>query len=357
MKALSCLGRLIALFFALLFALSLTAWVVGVATEGVLLQSESYKRAFLARRLYDQLPTALAGSVAQNDTAFLQGFLGPAAFFVGDPTQNLGPADYEVMLRSLLTSSWLQTETESLVDQAFAYLESDEPLPSLNLSLLEPKERLAGPAGRDILLQIISAQPACGEDPLIATLGCAGWLASAVWCRPPDNILAECSVALEATAFGAAALGVPDEVDLVAVGGPDLVQGLAQARQYSEWLRIANRIGWLVPLAFLFAVAIFAARSLRGWLGWWGITLGMGAVALLVGALAAWQGSDWVVAAVIQQAPLLTLISRELLFDIGQELAQQMAIWLLAAGIFAGFSGLGMLVAGALIPGRDQHYA
>ncbi len=203
--------------------------------------------------------------------------------------QNLTAADWQALLTILLPPGDLQTMTESMLDQLFAYLngKTDRVIVPLN----KLKERMTGPAGKDLITQLINSQPPCTEQEM-AQMASGASSGGMVLCKPPENALVSMVPQLPEQ-LNTLISQIPDEVAIIkppSSGGPSFGAGPVGADPITtlRMVRLLIPLTLLLPLAFLLLVTLFAVRSLKSWMRWWGIpifvsgtiTLGLGISAL-----------------------------------------------------------------------------
>jgi len=199
--------------------------------------------------------------------------------------QNLTAADWQAILTILLPPDDLQTMTESMLVQMFAYLNGETDTVTVPLDKL--KERLTGPAGTDLIMQLINSQPPCtGQD--LAQMASGTSNGGMVLCKPPEFVL-PIVVSLLQELLNAAATQLPGKATIIKPPSPGtLPSGTgpfgADPITTIRMVRLIMRLSPLLPLAFLLLVTLFAVRSLRSWMRWWGIPIFVsGAIALGLG--------------------------------------------------------------------------
>ncbi len=199
--------------------------------------------------------------------------------------KNLTAANWQAIITILLPPADLKTMTESTFDQLFAYLNGGTDTVTVPLDKL--KERLTGTAGKDLILQLINSQPTCTVQDLAQAISGTN-NGGMVLCKPPELML-PLLIPLLQEQLNSAAAGIPDKAVLIkppAVGslnpgsGPFGTDPITTIRT----VRLMMRFSPLVPLVFLLLVTLFAVRSPKSWLRWWGIPIFVsGAIALGLG--------------------------------------------------------------------------
>jgi hypothetical protein len=166
----------------------------------------------------------------------------------------------------------MELMVESILDNIFAFLNGD--IDRVKVSLVALKNRLSGPAGEDLIMQIINSQPPCTEEDLAQLIGAAG-NEGMVLCKPPEDLLVIIIPILQqqlkdvVTQLPEEAMLVkPNPTDPSSSGvGPLGNDPIAAIRV----VRLILHLTPLLPLVFLLLVTLFGVRSLKGWMRWWGI--------------------------------------------------------------------------------------
>jgi len=283
-------GRLIAGVFAFLFIVSAAMALLLINLEANMLKADTYKRAFAEEEIYARLPGFVGEQIqygmtynpclespgqCEDDSGPGDPEAGPPAYF-----RILSEDDWEHLIASLLEPEWLQATVESVLDQVFDNLNSNAPPEPISISLAELKERLAGPVGYQALLALLEKQPTCTPaqiQQLSEAQLFGGETDEFLLCNPPENLMEGVEILMR-EAIQSAASGIPEEMtfdvplldvpastDIDVFGGDPIQSFFAVRRLLSYTL--------LIPIAFLLLVTIFAVRSLREWLLWWGVPL------------------------------------------------------------------------------------
>jgi hypothetical protein len=314
MKFLTACARLVAGFFAILFIITACISVLLFNAQLKFTNPELYKRVMIEERVYDSLPRLLSLQIskgltydpcAEDPTACeSEGEESPEEESGGPPDyfKNLDKDQWESLLREILTPEWLQAQAESLIDQSLDFLESDQATPSIKISLVELKSKLMGPNGVEIVLSMIKAQPACTEAQLREikdAIGNEDGEQDLLSCLPTPDVLDEYASSIEGT-LNEVVGELPDE----AVLGESFMEDDANVNTDSDEnevqvgptlrrIRTYMRISPLVPLTFLILIAVFAVRSFRDLLRWWGIPLLITGLIVLIFSLLSVPLFDW----------------------------------------------------------------
>ena len=264
--------KLLAALCTVLFIVISVSALLLFNIESSAFSSTIYKQAFEEQRLYERMPALLASTlqttIAQNPSAYP--FL-----------KELSVEDWQVTISSLLPPEELRAVADGALDSTFDYMNSKTD--SVVISLLPVKARLVGESGVSVVQQFLQTQPACTVEQLTQmALGLLG--GDIALCNPPPEAMSLVAPLLQSqlqtinTAF-------PDEVTLIAEtesGTPN------DPRLRLHMVRSAIRFSPFFAILLLLAIAVFAVRSFRDLLVWWGWPLliagGISAVIALVGS-------------------------------------------------------------------------
>jgi hypothetical protein len=332
-KFFTMIARIIAGVFAALFVFTTLLAILLTTLNGQLFNSKIYKNAMVDQNFYGRLPEIVGAAItssfaydpcAQNQLACsmdgaspelqacLTTALGSAAYqSIGSggrlPTsvelqqaqpcldrygaaqnsnpqqgaggsgmpfflQNLTAGDWQAILTILLPPETLKTMTESTLDQFFGYLNGT--VDSVSVPMLIFKDRLLGPAGKDLFMQLLNSLQPCNEQDLSQLiLGMSN--GGTVLCKPPEDMI-PIVTALVPDLLNTIIPAIPDKAFIIkapAPGAPSPGNGPFGADPFSTLriIRLVMRLSFLVPLIFLLLVTLFAVRSFKSWMRWWGI--------------------------------------------------------------------------------------
>ena len=205
------------------------------------------------------------------DQAFEAG--GPPAFM-----SNLGAEDWEFIIASLLPPEDLKTLTGQGLDSVMSFFNGKTD--SAVLSLAPLKARLAGEDGVELVMRMMEAQPGC-TDAQMTEMGLAMLTAEPkiTMCNPSDELESVIKPLVQGSLESVAA-ELPDQATLIPQPGSEE----ADPRGGLTTIRLAMRLSPLIALLLLLGITLFAVRSLKEWLTWWGIPLALvGIILALVG--------------------------------------------------------------------------
>jgi hypothetical protein len=301
------LGQFLAAICAILFVICTVIVLLLINIEAKAFSSATYKQAFADQRLYERMPsilaTALISTMGQNINAvpFLRA---------------LSPEDWQNTISILLPPEELKVTADHALDSTFDYLNGRSS--SAAISLLPMKTQLAGPSGMNLVLQILSLQPACTTEQLTQmALGLLG--GEIALCNPPPEAIGLMTPFLQSQLQTMTNI-IPNEVTII----PGTLSGTPQdPRIRLNTVRSVIKLTPFLPVLLLFGITIFGVRSLADWLAWWG-----------------WP---FMIAGV--SSVLISSIAETTSAVAGQILAPVMI-----QGAILGIVGLGMAILGMLLP-------
>jgi len=256
---------------AVLFVISGIVALLLFNIERKAFSSESYKQAFEDQNLYDRMPGVLAAALSTSMTE-------------GRNTNPLlgmlSTEDWETSIGALLPPEELKSMTNKALDSIFDYLNGRSD--SAVVSLTSLKGYLTSDAGVDAIVQLLRKKPDCTTEQLLQiALGVLGGN-EIVFCNPPDDVMGLVTPMI-GTQLQFITLSFPDEVTIISgekSNTPD------DPRIQITRVRKAMKLTLVFPILFLLAVTIFAVRSLKEWLAWWGWSFTFtGGISLLIALL------------------------------------------------------------------------
>lgn len=330
------LGQFLAAICAILFVISMVLVLLLLNIEAKAFSSATYKQAFEDQRLYERMPsimaTALTTAMAPNINAvpFLR---------------ELTLEDWQTTISTLLPPEELKAMADNALDATFDYLNGTTD--SAVISLLPVKAQLAGPGGMNLVLQVLSVQPACTAEQLTQmALGLLG--GQVALCNPPPEAIGLMTPFLQSQLQTMTGL-IPNEVTFI----PGTVSGTqADPRIRLNSIRSAIKLTPLLPALLLLAITVFAVRSVLDFLTWWGWPLTVvGVMSVLIGLIGA-PLVGWILQLLIQNQGT-ALIPPVFISSIGETssaVARQMLVPVLVQGALLGFVGFGMVVLSFVLP-------
>jgi len=268
--------------------------------------------------------------------------------------KNLSVTNWETIIGTLFPPDALRRTTENLIDQFFAYLNGRQKTVTLNL--VDLKNRLAGQAGVNSLLELVRAQPACSDQQLLqflASLVSGGGEVSL--CQPPQEVLDQLKPVIQDQLAAFASL-IPDQRVLLspetgentAASGPSGTSSLVAAVRLAH---LGMRLSPDLALGFLLLITLFAVRTPKSWLRWWGIPFFLTGVLSILFALllSPLFERGWVALLAGKVPASLSLGTISLGHDLARAVIQSLGVGVGFGGIFLGLLGAGMWIGSTFI--------
>lgn len=327
---------ILATLSAILFIIAGTATLLLFNIEQRAFDSATYKQAFEKQNLYDRMPailaTAVQSMIAQNPAAYP--FL-----------KELSAEDWQSTIATVLPPEELRAVADGALDSTFDYVNRKTDVAVI--TLVPIKARLTGQTGVGIVTQFLSTQPACTIEQLQQmALGFLG--GNIALCNPPAEAMGLIAPFLESQ-MGTVASAIPDQITIIA-GTDSGTQNDPRVRLHM--VRSAVRFSPFFVILLLLSIALFAARSIRDLLVWWGWPLAttgfFSFVIALVGGPAMGLFLQFVIQTqgLIPLPPLLAPTITETLTGVAGELVRPVIWQGLALTVIGGI----MFVVGFLLP-------
>ncbi len=334
------IGKTFAAVCTILFIISSVLVLLLLNIEAKAFSSETYKQAFENQQLYERMPTILATAlttyITENQSAL--------------PFLNaVKVEDWQNIISTLLPPEELKALADNALDSTFDYLNGKTN--SATISLLPLKAHLVGESGVNVVVQLLRLQPACTPEQLTQmALGLLG--GQITLCNPPEEAIGLMTPFIQAqlqtmiTVF-------PNDVTFISgvtSGMPD------DPRLKLNTVRSAIKFSLFLPFLFLFGITVFAVRSLRSWLNWWGWPLMITGVMSVFIALLGTPLVGWILQLLIQNQGtiLIPAILATSIAETASAVAVQMLAPVIIEGIIFMIVGLGMVIVALLLAKRDQ---
>lgn len=275
----------------------------------------------------------------------------------GEPSpfiKNLSVANWETIIGTLFPPDALRRTFENLIDQVFAYLNGRQETVTLNL--VDFKNRLAGQAGLDSLLELLRAQPTCSDQQLqqfLASLVSGG--GDVTLCQPPQEVLDQLKPAIQEQLAAFASL-IPDQRVLLspetgentAASGPSGTSSLVTAVRLAH---LGMRLSPDLALGFLLLITFLAVRTPKSWLRWWGIPFFLSGVfsILLALFLSPLFERSWVALLAGKVPASLSLGMISLGHDLARAVVQSLGMGIGLGGTLLGLIGAGMWIGSTFV--------
>lgn len=324
------LGKFLAAICAVLFIISSVVVLLLFNIERKAFSSETYKQAFENQQLYERIPLMLASTLSTSITE------NPNAIPL---LKALRAEDWQVSLSTLLPPEELRTLADNALDATFDYLNGKTD--SAVISLVPIKTHLVGEPGLQVVRQFLRLQPQCTTEQLTQmALGLLG--GQIVLCNPPEGAIGLMAPFIQAQLQAMTAI-IPDQVAFI----PGTTSNTPNdPRLKLNLVRSAIKLTPFIPVLFLFGIAVFAVRTLREWLTWWGWLF---LISGIMSALIAFVGSPlvgWILQLLIQNQGTI-FIPSVLAASLGETtsaVARQMLVPVVIEGFILAIVGLGMVV-------------
>jgi hypothetical protein len=357
------IARLLAVFLALLTILATIVVVLLSSLEHTLLNPLTSKQAFVKNKVYERFPavavqefslvkslladpcaeaslsTDTEAQLARNcinqsgDSSQPTGRLGPESMAL---LNGLSSDQWETLIIYLLPADELQAMTESALDETIRYFHGERD--SVQIPLVHLKAHLTDKAGEELTRSLLESQPHCclasGEIQIQL---------SAELQRRLENVSAE----------------LPDHATLIKSPSPStpsiplsLHRFFGEDRQAAlQKINMALPNAPFLPFTLLLLLTLFAVRSLRGWMRWWGIPLFIaGLLMLLFGTVLFFMFDQiWDKYVLYDLPPLLISAFGEITQDVARTLTNDLAKWIMLEAGFITLLALGILYASSFV--------
>jgi hypothetical protein len=307
--------------------------------ERAAFSAATYKQAFENQSLYERMPSLIAAALVTTLTQ--NGALPPFL-------KELTAEEWQTTISTLLPPEELRAMTDQTLDSTFDYLNFKNS--SVVISLLPVKARLAGEGGVNVVRDFLRTQPDCTIDQL-TQMGLGLLSGNIALCNPPDEAMGFFAPFIQSQLQTITA-SFPDQIALV----PGTESGTPNdPRLKMQWVRSGIGFSPFFLFLLLLAIAVFAVRSIRDLLVWWGwpflITGGLAALIALVGSPLV--GGILQLVFQIYAATFLPAILASAIAETASAVASQMLVPVILQGFVLGMIGLLMVIVGTLL-GRRQ---
>ena len=249
------IGNTIAGICAIIFVFSAVIALTFFNIERKAFSSDVYKDAFKEQGLYNTAPAIFTDLLLSS---MEEAGYAPVMLAILDKNE------LTLVISALLPPGELESILNDAFDAFFSYLNNNAD--TISISLVSFKQHLASEGGVQAFTQIMLAQPECTpEQALQIALGFLSTGEGLIFCRPPQEAIGLVTPIIEVQ-LQQVANGLPNELTLSA----NNMAGISEFRAPLDMVRAVMRLTPAFPLMMLFGIIIFAVRSLKDWLQWWG---------------------------------------------------------------------------------------
>lgn len=269
--------KIIALIFSLIFIILLPALFYLQAVKVHVFNGEFYKAELVKYNIYQKVIDEAIFQVVESDKYSL---IKDIPYF--------DKKDLTNVIRSLITPSWIQGQVESVINQLFAWMESDKNIRDAGISVsLGSFKNKASSIITTKVEEKFNLLPVCAEGQSVSFQ--AGWQS----CRPSGLSLEELFRQLNIDSI---INKIPEKVDLVslAVNSKEMQKDNAMAslfdgidRLHQMTRLVFSMTVWLYLSAFILLVLIIilVAKSTKSVLRWIGINSFLSGVIMIFSVL------------------------------------------------------------------------
>lgn len=314
------LSLALAVACAVTFALLMPVTLLARSATSVLFSPQVMTEVLQTRlSLRGDVQTPILGALIAGDTS------GDGLGDLAQAFAFLDEAEQSEILAVLVPQSWLDSQIEGAVGQAYAWLDTADPYPTIRFDMQPVKLHMLDAGVQAALERIVDSWPPCtGEDLAVFAGNLLGGSPEMVYCSPP-GALRDLVLGFLLAGFKEAVGTMPAE--MVLTPGSRQLQEMQELKDTLLTWRGLGQWGWMVPVLLLLAILGLQVRSLAAWGRWWGwplLAAGILALALVVAGASLLQlwGERLVASPILR--PVATWI-RALLADVsGEILARQL---------------------------------
>jgi hypothetical protein len=333
--------KTLAAICAVLFVLAGVPVLLMFNIEQKAFSSATYKQAFENQGLYERMPALVASTLS---TTISQNGATPTFL------KELTAEEWQATIATLLPPEELRAMTDQTLDSTFDYLNLRSN--SVVVTLLPIKARLAGEGGVNVVRDFLRTQPDCTLDQL-AQMGLGLLSGNIALCNPPDEAMGFFAPFIQSQLQTITAT-FPDQIALV----PDIESGTPNdPRLRLQWIRSGIAVSPFFLFLLLLAIAVFAVRSIRDLLLWWGwpllITGGLAAMIALVGSPLV--GGILQLIIQIYGAAFLPSMLASAIGETASSVASQMLVPVIIQGFVIAMIGLLMVIVGTFVIRRRSY--
>ncbi|NOH03976.1 MAG: hypothetical protein HND47_19415 [Chloroflexi bacterium] len=337
------LRKTIAVFFAILFVPAAVMALALFNFDRNAFTAETYQQAFAREDFYNKLPAVMAEAMTTSGADQSQF---PIVM------QGMSREAWEAFFRSLLPPEVLKPMGDEMLTSTFAYLNGQTDM--VNLNLVPLKASMTNETGAQAVLSLLRTLPQCTAEQvgqITFSLLSGGQIE---FCNPPAEMYPLLTPVIQSQLQVTASV-IPDQLTLMSAPPQN------DPRRKLQTIRFFMRLSPILPLVILLALTVFAVRSLRDWLGWWGIPFFItGTGAFAVGIFGAPVFKDALQRILVSRMPdYLPAFLLDFASDFASAMVRALLNPVLWQGAALAFIGFIMALGGFLINRRSaaQHTA
>jgi hypothetical protein len=349
----SGIAVLACVFFVILCSLTVPAYFL----SSRITDAELYIDALQEADVYADFPALFAEQMDYWINGLKSSYFLVEIFF-----QNLARADWEIIAERIITTEWLQAQTESLIQQFFDYGDAREAGLALKISFSELKERLGGETGFQTYMDITSTKPECNILELTQWL-VAPFIDLLPICKLPEGeqiFLFSApdpkKVVPEILADWANTL--PDEDDLAESFSQADLDEIDSLFSLMKIVQIGSLVGmFLAVLLLALSLVSPSVRSSNGWLLYWGMSLFFAGFFVLSFAILFTLVAIWQIGELFQSMNDIFIASAvDLGVEVGTNITISLALPIGIVGLILVVLGAGMTAASFLTRASRSRY-
>ncbi len=307
----------------------------------ILFNPDVYKQELNTQEIYQRFPLLVGETLANSGNNLLPGS-GETLLAV------LQQANYQQLIRLIFPESWVRAQTESLIDQLFAYLNFKTPEFHLLVDFRSVKERIQGEQELQIVQTIVQGLPVCTQQDILnfAQQALQGKLDNLPLCRPPDMLLGLAN-SLVTSILRASVSAVPDQLDLANVLPMGIVGANSAFQNIFPIYHAFRQIGPWLPLVSLLLLTIIlwlSLRTSRGPLFWTGLALMLPGFVALVVTLLLTLWSNQIAPFLISQIFFSKLAIFDMLVRLLQQVGNHFLLWTGIISLVLTLMGIGFIL-------------
>ena len=321
----------------------------------ILLNPQTYRQAFAENKVYEKLPVVTAYefelvknlitepcaesvianscldqavNTAQPDETANTGGLGvEGTIFIN----GLNPDQWSSLVSYLLPKTDLEESAEKTVDELIAYFKGKTD--TVKMPLTNLKLRLTSLTDQKLTQLLLDSQPTCTQEQqtLIMSNGVGGTGSSPIFCSASGGTSQALSVDL-LRRLDIVASEIPEYIIVIkppSPSNPPSLQRLIGQDLQATLQKINANTQYIpfLPVAMLLLVSLFAVRSLRGLLRWWGVPIFIaGLFTLILGIVMFFMFDQiWLNTILTRLPPFLTSGFGEIIYGISHSLTDDLS--------------------------------